>query len=502
MKKQVVAIAVALLLSILLGMTLNGSKEKKQRQQLYEVLDTSDSMFAQKVAYQSAEPTEIIKLYRDDKMIGIIHDQKELDRLFEEVYVEHYQEEFPDSKLGFKDDLYQVKDMSYNVYEDKDEAIFEYVKTENLFAVEVNKIEFNNGAIIYVKNIDDFNNAVEKFTLNFISEDSYKSLRNNIALPPLLSYGSRHVGIKVEPDSLKITKGLASSEDIKLNETDILTFLSYGYDPQMEEYTIQEYDTVAGVGYFYGMSASQIVSINSDVLTSENQLLKVGSTLNVTRFNSPFTVTVESERMTTEPVYPPAALLVADPSLRQGTQVIDTAEKNGHADVVFIDTFVNGELTDSKKISSKTIVEPVQEVIRYGTYVEPKIGSGNFRYPLDNPIISCGWMCYTNHQAIDLQTREPSKRMNAPVMAVDRGVVIENTYNIYSGYHVKVNHNNGYITTYSHFRAPGNQRVGTTVRAGEVLGYVGMTGITTGPHVHLVVNYNGTNINPCRVLGC
>lgn len=502
MKKQVIAIIGALALSVLLGFVFSDAEEKKQRQLMFEVIDTSESMFQQSVAYQSQEPTEIIKLYRDEKLIGVIHDQRKLDDLFEEVYLEQYHTEFPDSKLGFKDDLYQVKDMSYNVYEDKDEDIFGYVKDENLFAVEVNKIEFNNGAIIYVKNIDDFYKAVEKFTLNFISEKSYQSLRSNIPLPPLLSYGTRHIGIKVEPDSLKITKGLASSEDIKLNETDILTFLSYGYDPQMEEYTIQEYDTVAGVGYFYGMSASQIVSINADVLSSENQLLKVGSTLNVTRFNSPFTVTVESERMTTEPVYPPAAVLVADPSLRQGMQVIDVAEKNGHADVVFVDTFVNGELTGSVKKSSKTIIEPVGEVIRYGTYVEPKIGSGNFRYPLENPIISCGWMCYTNHQAIDIQTREVGKRMNAPVMAVDRGVVIENSYNIYSGYFMRINHNNGYITTYSHFRAPGNQRVGTTVKSGEVIGYVGMTGITTGPHVHLVVNYNGTNINPCRVLGC
>ena len=499
MKRPSIVIAGALILSVFLGLMLSGSKDRNSQEQLYEIVDTSDSLFKQKVDFQAVDPTEITKLYRDDKLIGIIHDQTKLDLLFDEVYKESYEELFPDSKLGFKDDLFQVKTLSYNVYEDKDEDIFNYIKDENLFAVEVNKVEFSNGAIIYVKDMADFNNAVEKFTLNFISETSYRSLKNNIPLPPLLSYGSRDVSIKVEPESLKISKGLASSEDIKLDEMEVLTFLSYGYDPQMEEYTIKEYDTVAGVGYFYGMSASQIVSINSDKLKSENQLLEVGSTLNVTKFNSPFTVTVDTERMVSEQVYPPSTLLKADATLRQGVQVVDVEEKNGFADVTYVDTYVNGESTATQKISSKTIVEPIQGVIRYGTYVEPKIGSGNFRWPMNNAIISCGWQCYRNHNALDIQARGVKY---GPIYAIDRGVVVENTYNQYSGYYVTINHNNGYTSRYGHLRAPGNFRTGSTVRSGDEIGYVGMTGITTGPHVHLEIKYNGKFINPCSVLGC
>lgn len=499
MKKEVILIVGALALSVVLAFTLNTQADTKKQEALYETIDTSAALFEQKVAFKATTPTEITKLYRDDRLIGIIHDQSKLDILFDAVYKESYEESFPDSKLGFKDDLFQVRTLSYNVYEDKDEEIFNYIKEENLFAVEVNKIEFSNGAIIYVKDMNDFKEAVEKFTLNFISENSYKSLRNNIPLPPLLSYGSRDVKIKVEPESFKISKGLASNEDIKFDENEILTFLSYGYDPQMEEYEIKEYDTVAGVGYFYGMSASQIVSINSDKLKSENQLLEVGSTLNVTRFNSPFTVTVDSERMVSEQVYPSAPLLVADPALLKGVQEIDVEEKNGFADVTYLDTYVNGEATATKKLSSKTIVEPIQGVIRYGTYVEPKIGSGNFRWPMNNAIVSCGWQCYANHRALDIQARGVKY---GPIYAIDRGVIVENSYNQYSGYYVLINHNNGYTSRYGHMRAPGNFRVGSTVKSGDEIGYVGMTGITTGPHVHLEIKYNGNFINPCTVLGC
>ena len=81
MKKQVIAIIGALALSVLLGFVFSDDGEKKQRQIMFEVIDTSKSMFKQSVAYQSQEPTEIIKLYRDDQLIGVIHDQKKLDDL-------------------------------------------------------------------------------------------------------------------------------------------------------------------------------------------------------------------------------------------------------------------------------------------------------------------------------------------------------------------------------------------------------------------------------------
>ncbi|WZU01616.1 hypothetical protein MGH68_00110 [Erysipelothrix sp. D19-032] len=105
-------------------------------------------------------------------------------------------------------------------------------------------------------------------------------------------------------ETVKIEKGLASKEDILMNEDQVLTFLNYGYEPKLENYTVQKYDTVVGVGSQNGMSASQIVSINSDKISSEQQILQEGMELNVSKFDSPFTVLVTKEMKTTEPIYP------------------------------------------------------------------------------------------------------------------------------------------------------------------------------------------------------
>ena len=69
--------------------------------------------------------------------------------------------------------------------------------------------------------------------------------------------------------------------------------------------------------------------------------------------------------------------------------------------------------------------------------------------------------------------------------------------NLGNGYgnHVVINHGYGYETLYGHmFKV--NVRVGKYVKRGEILGYVGSTGKSTGPHVHYEVHKNGRPIDP------
>ncbi len=67
----------------------------------------------------------------------------------------------------------------------------------------------------------------------------------------------------------------------------------------------------------------------------------------------------------------------------------------------------------------------------------------------------------------------------------------------YSGYgkHVKIDHGFGYITIYAHMSGF-NVREGQRVKRGDVIGYVGSTGISTGPHLHYEVVKKGQKVNP------
>jgi murein DD-endopeptidase MepM/ murein hydrolase activator NlpD len=63
------------------------------------------------------------------------------------------------------------------------------------------------------------------------------------------------------------------------------------------------------------------------------------------------------------------------------------------------------------------------------------------------------------------------------------------------GNHVIIRHGYGYETLYGHM-AKVKARVGQTVKRGEVIGYVGSTGKSTGPHCHYEVHKNGNKIDP------
>ncbi len=63
-------------------------------------------------------------------------------------------------------------------------------------------------------------------------------------------------------------------------------------------------------------------------------------------------------------------------------------------------------------------------------------------------------------------------------------------------YIVIIGHANGYESIYAHLQPQRKVRAGQRVRRGDVIGAIGMTGLTSGPHVHWEVKKNGTNVNP------
>jgi murein DD-endopeptidase MepM/ murein hydrolase activator NlpD len=89
----------------------------------------------------------------------------------------------------------------------------------------------------------------------------------------------------------------------------------------------------------------------------------------------------------------------------------------------------------------------------------------------------------------------------APVFAAGNGTVLkaERDRGGY-GLRIEIQHLNGYVTTYSHLSgfARGIQS-GSKVRQGQVIGYIGNTGLSTGPHLHYEVLINGNFVDPMRI---
>lgn len=127
--------------------------------------------------------------------------------------------------------------------------------------------------------------------------------------------------------------------------------------------------------------------------------------------------------------------------------------------------------------------------LRYPTHFTA-IGSGFSRNRLD-PVTGR----YHAHPAIDFDAP-----MGTPIVATSNGQINFAGYQNGYGNVVKINHPGHIMTLYAHMRnfAKGIH-AGSAVKEGQVIGYVGMTGETTGPHVHYEFHVGNTPMNPLTV---
>ena len=87
--------------------------------------------------------------------------------------------------------------------------------------------------------------------------------------------------------------------------------------------------------------------------------------------------------------------------------------------------------------------------------------------------------------------------VGTPILSTANGTVTEVSYTQANGRYVKVKHNNTYTTQYLHMQKA-NVKVGQFVEQGDVIGFVGMTGYTSGPHVCYRFWKNGLEVDPFK----
>ena len=101
---------------------------------------------------------------------------------------------------------------------------------------------------------------------------------------------------------------------------------------------------------------------------------------------------------------------------------------------------------------------------------------------------------YTLHNGVDLAAAKGTK-----IYATKSGKVTTAVYNYSWGYYVVINHLDGFSSLYGHMT---NFVVseGQYVKRGQLIGYMGSTGWSTGPHLHFTIYYNGASVNPMNYI--
>ena len=177
--------------------------------------------------------------------------------------------------------------------------------------------------------------------------------------------------------------------------------------------------------------------------------------------------------------------------------------------IVYEERYIEGEYVGPGKILAAEFInqdEPFQ-AIRYkdGEYYSPngnsmrkaflrapvefKYVSSNFKPRRFHPIQK-RWKA---HNGTDYRAAK-----GTPVVAAGNGKVTHSTYNKYNGHYVFIQHGNGIVTKYLHFSKRAVKK-GQRVKQGDVIGYVGSTGMSQAPHLHYEFLVNGVHKNPRKV---
>ncbi|WP_373069690.1 peptidoglycan DD-metalloendopeptidase family protein [Sulfurimonas sp.] len=103
---------------------------------------------------------------------------------------------------------------------------------------------------------------------------------------------------------------------------------------------------------------------------------------------------------------------------------------------------------------------------------------------------------YRAHLGVDYAARR-----GTPIVAAGSGRVIFKGYTRGYGNLIKIRHSDGYVTLYSHMKSfRRGIHKGKYVKKGHTIGYVGSTGLSTGPHLHFGLYKHGRAVNPLRVV--
>ncbi|SJZ37609.1 M23 family metallopeptidase [Anaerorhabdus furcosa] len=459
------------------------------------------SILPQEVIGVRTEPKEITKIYDSGVLVGVLNDDAAVSNLLTQVYTQEYESKFPGTHLDTGNDIYEIKELSYNDYQNIDDQITQYLKEKNSYTVQVNAIDFadENGvfATIYVDDVKKYEEALHKYLMYFVEESSLNAITSNETVPALTTYGERDMSVEIL-QNISMKKAYASPDKIMTSTNEILDYLKWGEGVEKQYYTVVPGDTIQGVGSKNNfLSDKQVVNINDDILSSVDQVLSPGTQLNVTYFQSPIDVVVKKESLRKRDEEPGPTIYQEDASMYTNEEEVVQEAKVGSKNSLIEETWINGVIVSGEEVSSIITMQPQQEIIRVGTLEVPGNGTGTFRYPIDNPLITCRWGCYSGHRALDVQN--PYNRYG-PVYAADRGTVYEVGYTGINGNYMIIDHGNtGYRTYYGHMNKPTDLKVGDRVDKGDVIGQIGMTGKASGPHVHffIIVSATGERRDPC-----
>lgn len=316
------------------------------------------------------------------------------------------------------------------------------------------------------------------------AEEILSTLRDKYADPEKADrYDKIYYGQKINIKQIDTTLGRL------MNKNNAVKILDKG--ESQVRYTVQLGDTVKSITENFAMKEKLFNELNPNIKSDEGTL-EEGSKVSVI-YKTP-KITVITERTSTyDERIEYKTKRVKTKELYEGDTKVQTKGKYGKKEITAAITEENGEEINREILDEKVTKKPVTKVVLVGTKKRPStVGTGHLINPCPAGYQSSGFGARWGrlHRGVDLACAAGNN-----IYAADGGTVITASFNYSYGYYIKINHQNGMITTYAHCSRL-LVSVGDKVHQGQNIALVGNTGNSTGAHCHFEVEVNGSLRNP------
>jgi len=261
---------------------------------------------------------------------------------------------------------------------------------------------------------------------------------------------------------------------------------------EIKQYTVKEGDTAWDISAAFDIRPEQLQASNPGVDTWR---LSIGQVLKLS-MEVPLITVVATRQETVEEEMPYQVEEKKDDSLLPGEKKIIRPGVPGQRIVTYLVTKENGLETGREICEQNIIREPSSEVVVKGSQVMlASRGAARVSWPCGGGIVSpFGMRGGRMHEGIDI-----GADYGDPVAAAAGGTVTAAGWDGGYGKAVEISHGSGVVTKYAHLSTI-NVAVGRSVDRGEIIGKVGSTGYSTGPHLHFEVIIDGQQRNPVNFL--
>ena len=461
-------------------------------------------------------PQEGYRVYLEGRSIGLI---KSIDELNE--YINTQQEKIKDKyhvdNVYIPNNIDIVKEITYEDSFDSISHIYDMINTISPFTIKgyqvtidrTNSTEYQNDdneddtkpkiVKLNILNKEIFNKAIEEVILSFVDKDQYEAFKEKKTTDLNGNTGELIENIYIEDNITIKETNISVNETIFMDSEELTKHLIFGNNSSDKTYKVKSGDSIEKIAENNKMSVNELVIANTD-LSSQNSLIYIGQELSVGGVD-PLVTTIVEKHIVEDRVVKYKTVYQYDNTMYQGQQKVKQAGSNGKTRVTQKVKMMNGEIINAYIVSSEELKPVVNKIVVKGGKQTPR-GDGewlwptNFPYSISSPY---GYRWGRLHTGVDIYVGG----RGSPIYAARAGVVYSISSNSSSGFFVIIKHDNGYYTRYAHMQNTNRNdslkgtssatkyiTQGQRVEAHQVIGEVGSSGRSTGPHCHFEI-WNG-----------